>query len=134
MTPITSLRVAGAILLPLAAVTALVASCSNNDNPQPQVPIYTTDSGGAVDTGGAPPDAGAGNDGESSEGSSQDAPVVDAAIDVDAAACTTDAGCWSCTPSTASQFLNQCTTSTCSPFANGTRIPGYDGGALPSLP
>lgn len=137
MASLTSLRLAGALFAPLTIATAaLAASCSNNDNPQPQTPVYTTDSG--ADTS-VQPDTGPGGDdgGPTSEASADgpsDAPSNDAQPDVDAAACTTDAGCWSCPPTTPPQFLNQCTSSTCSPFANATRVPGYDGGALPPLP
>jgi hypothetical protein len=135
MAAITSLRLAGALLLPLTlATTALAASCSSNEsNPQPQVPVYTTDSGGS-DTGNVGQDTGTGGDGGGTTDAPGDGPSLDALPDVDAAACTTDAGCWSCTPATASQFLNQCTSATCAPFANATRVPGYDGGALPPLP
>jgi hypothetical protein len=134
MASTTSLRLAGALLLPLTlATTALAASCSNNDNPQPQVPVYTTDSGGS-ETGDSQGDAGPNSDAGATTDASGDGPLLDALPDVDAAACTTDAGCWSCAPTSASQFLNQCTSSTCTPFSNATRVPSYDGGALPPLP
>jgi hypothetical protein len=134
-----SLRLAGALLLPLTLTTAaLAASCSNSDNPQPQVPVYTTDSGADTsvqsDTGSGGDTGPSGDDGGPTPDASADAPSHDVQLDVDAAACTTDAGCWSCPPTTEGQFLNQCTSSTCSPFANTTRVPGYDGGALPPLP
>jgi len=139
MASFKSLRLAGALLLPAAVVTAaLAAACSNDSNPQPGVPVYSTDSGS--DTSVATKDAGGGGDdggdggGPASEASTQDGPSFDAQPDVDAAACTSDSGCWSCTPTTTPQFLNQCTGSTCSPFANATRLPNYDGGALPPLP
>jgi hypothetical protein len=143
-----TLRIAGALLLPIAiTTTALAVSCSSgNSNPQPQVPVYTTDSGsdggsavqpeagGGTETGSGADTGGGGEGGGGTPDASNDGPTFDALPDVDAAACTSDAGCWSCPPSSTSQFLNQCTNSTCSPFDNGSRVPSYDGGALPPLP
>jgi hypothetical protein len=36
-------------------------------------------------------------------------------------------------PVTNTDFLNACTTLTCNPFDNKTKIPSWDGGALPPL-
>jgi hypothetical protein len=62
-----------------------------------------------------------------------DAPLtqLDGALVTDASVCTTDAGCWSCTPQIPSEFLNQCTASQCTPFVNAQRLPNYDGGLPP---
>jgi hypothetical protein len=62
-----------------------------------------------------------------------DVSIVDGHV-VDSAVCaTTDGGCYKCAPTTNLEFLNQCTTSTCSPFNDFQRLPNYDGG-LPPLP
>jgi hypothetical protein len=141
-----SFRRLGALLVSmLLAPGALVAACSD-DNSNPVPPVYTLDSG-TIDTGtpATQTDSSTGADatGDSSQSTSEDsaadtnpiatqqdgAPIPDASPE----ACTTDAGCWSCTPTTTPEFLNQCTSSQCSPFDNWTRLPNYDGG-LPPLP
>jgi hypothetical protein len=105
---------------------AVVAACSSNNASNPQPPVYSVEGGADVSVDvqqaqeAAPPqDAGA-------EAQVEEAPPEDAA------ACTTDSGCWSCTPQTSAEFLNQCTSSQCSPFSNAQRLPDYDG-SLPPL-
>jgi hypothetical protein len=84
---------------------------------------------GTTPTGDSAPGTDAPQTGD--DGGLQDGQVVPDAPQ-DAVACTTDAGCWSCLPTTTPEFLNQCTTSQCSPFANAQRLPDYDG-SLPPL-
>jgi hypothetical protein len=123
-------------LLPVAA--AFGVACSNSaSNP---VPVYNVggDSGGGADSADARESGTPGDSSTPSTDSSQpppgDAQPADASeASVDAAGCATDAGCWSCTPSTTGEFLNQCTASQCTPFNNLQRLPDYDGGALPPL-
>jgi hypothetical protein len=120
--------------LPVAA--ALAAACSNSaSNP---TPVYDI-GGDAAAESAAPADTGVPGDSSSTESSADssrpgDAQPADASeTSVDAASCAADAGCWSCTPSTTAEFLNQCTASQCTPFDNLQRLPDYDGGALPPL-
>jgi hypothetical protein len=134
MRPANSLHLAGAALLSLATFTGVVVSaCSsdNGSNPTPVIPVG--DDGSTPDVLTTPDATGAvGDDGGGDAGS--DAPTDASAPPVDAAGCA-DAGCWSCAPTTTTQFLNHCTNSTCSPFSNTSRLPGgYDGGPLPALP
>jgi hypothetical protein len=132
----TTLALVAAALLP----AVLVGACSsNNDNPTPPIQTYPVDATSTVQ------DTGTGNQDETSTGGD------DAAADVkeepivreDAQACTasmpaaqgapTSSSCWNCAPQVNSDFLNQCAATgvTCVPFDN-SRLPGYDGGALPS--
>jgi hypothetical protein len=139
-------RVGAALISMLLAPGAFVAACSN-DNSNPVPPVYTLDSG-TVDTGtpSTQGDSSTGadssqpnDDGSSSADSNADTNPIATQPDgapiqpEDAATCTTDAGCWSCTPTSTPEFLNQCTSSQCSPFDNAQRLPNYDGG-LPPLP
>ena len=127
-----------AVVLVSSLLTAggLVAACSSNSNPQP-APVYQVgnDSGtdGGVDGTTTPGDSGPGSDAAETgqDDGPQDGQVLPDAPE-DAVACTTDAGCWSCLPTTTPEFLNQCTTSQCSPFVNTQRLPDYDG-SLPPL-
>ncbi len=41
-------------------------------------------------------------------------------------------GCFSCTPTDASELLNACTSADCTPFDNGGRIPGFGDGVQPA--
>jgi hypothetical protein len=132
----TSVIVASTLL----STMGLVAACSNsNANP---APVYQVGNEGGADgttgttdggTDGTAPSGDAAPDAPQSEpdGDLQDGEVVPDAPQ-DALTCTTDAGCWTCLPTTTSQFLNQCTTSQCSPFVNTQRLPDYDG-SLPPL-
>lgn len=138
-----SFRPLGALLATCAvAVGAFASACSSsNSNPQPP-PVYTVGSDASTiadatadgqpdaPTDSPPPDAESPPD--AGDGSPDALAAPDAPFE-DAAACTADSGCWSCTPTTEPQFLNQCTSSTCVPFDNLSRLPGYDGGALPPL-
>jgi hypothetical protein len=127
----TAAIVVSALLLPGVLVAA--ACSSNNSNPQP-TPVYQVGNEGGTDASAdvttPPGDSSAGGDSQQGEpdGELQDGELVP---DQDAAACTTDAGCWSCVPTNTNQFLNQCTTSQCSPFNNALRLPDYDGGLPP---
>ena len=134
---ITTLRnQAIAVALALLAPAAAVGACSSdNSNPQPGTPVYqvgdeagpTTTSGDDSGTGAfKPDDSGAG-------GGNPDAPLtlLDGALVADASVCAKDGGCWSCSPLTTAEFLNQCTASQCTPFPNAQRLPSYDGGLPP---
>jgi hypothetical protein len=133
-TTMSSRRVAAFVLGALLSAGVLVVACSSNDaNPQPTTPVYTVNDSGASTTpasdsgqGTTPPSDDASVPGADAQPTQLDgAPVLDAAI------CTTDAGCWSCTLVTPPEFLNQCTASQCSPFVNAQRLPDYDGGLPP---
>lgn len=117
------------VLVPaVLGAAAVVAACSSNDSSNPQPPVYSVE-------GGAGQDASVDVQQQQPDGSSQDAgseAQAEAAPPEDAAACTADSGCWSCTPQTPTEFLNQCTSSQCSPFVNAQRLPDYDG-SLPPL-
>jgi hypothetical protein len=119
---------------------AFVAACSsdNNGNPVPPVPTYVIEAG-SPDATTPGDDSSAGDD----TADAKEEPRV--LIPEDASACTldqlpapgapaSDAGCWNCLPQTDPQFLNHCagTGVQCAPFDNLSRLPGYDGGALPS--
>jgi hypothetical protein len=130
-----SLRLLGALTVSsLLAGTFVVACGSDDSNPSPTSPVYTIDgSTGTQQDSSLPPSS----DGSAPTGDSS-TPVGDSSTpitdtgpqpDVDAAACTQDGGCWSCTPTSVPEFLNQCTGSQCTPFDN-SRVPNYDGGTL----
>jgi hypothetical protein len=142
-----SFRVGVVLISTLCAPGAFVAACSS-DNSNPIPPVYTLDSGTAVDTGTPSSQADSSTGADSSPSNGDGSPSADANADTtpiatqpdgapiqpeDAATCETDAGCWSCTPTSPPEFLNQCTSSQCSPFDNASRLPDYDGG-LPPLP
>jgi len=137
--------VALALISAVVVPGAFMAACSsdNGSNPVPTVPTYTVDA--------SPPDATTPQGDDSSTGGDDGSSATDAKeeprvlIPEDAQACTlarlpapgsvaTDAGCWNCLPQTDREFLNQCAATgvTCAPFDNFGRLPGYDGGALPS--
>lgn len=121
-----------AILVPaVLGAAAAVAACSNSNSANPQPPVYSVEGGvtqdASVDVQQQQQDSGS----SSSQDAGQYAPA-DTGPPEDAAACTADSGCWSCTPQTTTEFLNQCTSSQCSPFNNATRLPDYDG-SLPPL-
>ena len=135
--------VALALLSAVAVPGAFMAACSsdNNTNPIPPVPTFVVDAGSPDSTTQGDDSSTGGDDG--GPDAQQDARVI---IPEDAAACTlarlpapgsvaTDAGCWNCAPQKNIEFLNQCagTGVTCAPFNNLTRLPGYDGGALPAF-
>jgi hypothetical protein len=144
MGAIKNLRLAAlAVLSALVVPAAFVAACSsdNNSNPAPVVTFDANTASPDSSTTTEEPDATTGSDGAVS-------PVEDASTDVreepivpeDAQACTAshapaqgasaDAGCWSCAPQSAAEYLNQCATTgvLCVKFDN-SRVPGYDGGA-----
>src|ERR1700679_1805146 len=125
-----SRRWAVALASSLVLAGGLVAACSSNSNPQP-APVYQVGNDGGTEGGpdGTTPtgDGSPGTDAPSNgDGGLEDGQVLPDAPE-DAVACTTDAGCWSCLPTTTLQFLNQCTASQCSPFVNSQRLPDYDG-------
>lgn len=144
MGPFKHTRLLALALVSVALVPgALVVACSSdNANPIPPPPVYSFEGG---------PDTGIqGGDDSSSPGedASADAGDARAIIPEDAAACTLAhlpapgspaSGCWNaadlvnCIPQKDLEFANQCAVTgvTCSPFDN-SRLPGYDGGALPS--
>ncbi len=135
-----------AVLSALAAPAAFVVACSSDNNSNP-TPVTT------YDANLPPPDSSTGTQDDASAAADVAVtPGEDAAIDVreepivleDAQACTAsraaaqgvsaDAGCWSCTPQSKPEYLNQCagTGVLCVKFDNA-RVPGYDGGAPASL-
>jgi len=143
-------RAAGTALVSASLLAALTfGGCSSSDsNP---VPVYHLgadggDAGpktdaptvahldathdGARDVATTTPDGQLPTDGAPPADALIDVFVVDGHI-VDAAVCATDGGCYKCTPTTTPEFLNQCTSSTCAPFDNATRLPAYDGGLAP---
>jgi hypothetical protein len=126
-----------ALALALASLAAIVAACSNNDaNPEPTTPVYQVGNEAGTtssEDSGSSSGSSSGSQPEDASPSTIDAPLtqLDGALVLDAAVCTTDAGCWSCTPATTPEFLNQCTGSACSPFSNAQRLPGFDGGLPP---
>jgi hypothetical protein len=117
-----------AVATTFLSTAALVACGSSDDNPAPGTPVFTLDGGGTpTPDASVSPDGSGGND----SGITPDTGIIadtGPLPDVDAAACTRDSGCWSCTPESVPQFLNQCTGSQCTPFDNVGRVPGYDGG------
>jgi hypothetical protein len=129
MTTTTKSHRWGIVLLSASlAAGAFVASACSTSNSNPTPPVYQVSEGGADAT---TPDAGPDADAQPNE---QDGDLQDGELlpDQNAEACTTDAGCWSCIPTTSPEFLNQCTGSQCSPFDNLQRLPDYDG-SLPPL-
>jgi len=128
-----SRRWAVALAAALLMAGGLVAACSsNNTNPQP-APVYQVGNDSGTDGTTSSGDSGPGSDAAETgqDDGPQDGQVFPDAPE-DAVACTTDAGCWSCLPTTTPEFLNQCTASQCSPFVNTKRLPDYDG-SLPPL-
>ncbi len=138
---VLALSLLSAVVLP----GALMAACSGDDNggnPVPVVPTYVVEASTPDSTIIPGDDSSTPGDDTSEPDAKADARVI---IPEDAQACTlsrlpapgsapTDAGCWNCIPQTNPEFLNQCagTGITCVPFDNFARLPGYDGGALPS--
>jgi hypothetical protein len=135
----TGLAFAAATLGP----ALVIAACSSNsDNPTPPNTIYQVDATSTL------PDSSTGNQDETSTGGDDGGTGADVKeepiVREDAQACTaskpaaqgaptTNASCWNCAPQVNADYLNQCAATgvTCVPFDN-SRLPGYDGGALPS--
>jgi hypothetical protein len=143
MPAIQNLRRANALVaaaVSFVVVGAVVVACSSNDsNPTPPEMNYPVDASNTL------PDVTTAGDETSTttpgdEASTAD--VVEEPIPRDAA-CLIDrpaaqgapssSSCWNCTPGLNTDFLNHCAATgvTCVPFDN-SRLPGYDGGALPS--
>lgn len=120
-------RWSAALVPAVLGAAAVVAACSGNNSSNPQPPVYSVEGGAGQD---ASVDVQQQQDGSSQDAGSEG--QAEAAPPEDAAACTADSGCWSCTPQTPTEFLNQCTSSQCSPFVNAQRLPDYDG-SLPPL-
>lgn len=135
-------------LVGVSLCAAFVACSSNATNP---TPVYNVghDAGDAKrsDTGTTPPHVDAGVDARLTHDAAVDAigdafippdvridvNLIDGSV-VDGAECTTgDGGCWRCEPTTPPEFLNQCTSSQCSPYDNAAHLPAYDGGGLAPL-
>jgi hypothetical protein len=148
MAALRSFRRASLVLAStLLCAGALVVACSNSSNPTPSNPIYNVSGDGGdagkdasvTDSSEVVPDADAAKADTSTEPVADAGDAGDGASDagqeaaVDAASCAADGGCWSCTPASTPEFLNQCTSSECSPFDNLQRLPDYDGGSLPPL-
>jgi hypothetical protein len=133
MATTTTLRRWGVVLVSaVLAPAALIAACSS-DNANPQPPVYTVTNNDSGQQPTHPDDSGIGVTPPDDSSTNADAPLTqkDGALVQDAASCGTDGGCWSCTPASSSEFLNQCTSSQCSPFQNAARLPNYDGGLPP---
>lgn len=98
----------------LSGGAVIASACSSDDTEAaPSRPPVTPvdDSGGGGDGGGG--DGGGGED----------------------AACTGEAGCFSCDPMQNVDFLNECTDDLCTPFDNVARLPLYVAGQpLPAIP
>lgn len=137
MKPRKNLRLAGGAIVSALIASSIVLACSSNDNnnPTPTTPVYTLDGASNDSTVTTPSD-------DASEDATNDV-VEEPIIRSDAAACTlsqppatgsTGTSCWNCASVEVSDFLNHCagTGVLCQPFDN-TRLPGYDGGALPPL-
>jgi hypothetical protein len=126
--PNVNIRRWSALLVPaMLGAAAVVAACSSSNSSNPTPPVYSVE--GGVDAG---VDVTQPQDAAPSQDAAPEAAPVDAGPPEDAVACTADSGCWSCTPQTPTEFLNQCTSSQCSPFNNAQRLPDYDG-SLPPL-
>jgi hypothetical protein len=146
MATITNSRRLAAILVLAVLLPATVIAACSNDNSNPVPPVYNVGDSAPPPTADSGQGSDAGQSGDSGQGPTPDAtpstdgpaPIPDAqptqkdgAPVTDASVCTTDAGCWACTPITPPEFLNQCTGSQCSPFDNYQRLPSYDGGLPP---
>jgi hypothetical protein len=150
-------RAAAGAVAALVATAILVGACSNNSgNPTPPVYTVTGDGGPEAGEGGTTTPSDAGDAGDASDAASDadtgatkppsdsstgdsSGPTGEAGTEAGAeagldAGCDGEAGCWSCAPTSTTEFLNQCTSSQCTPFNNLQRLPDYDGGALPPLP
>jgi hypothetical protein len=97
----------------------------------------TTESEGGAQQEGARIEAEA--SGGSDEGETRIPASAEAGIDAsgDVTNCDVDLAtqCYPCAPTGAIQFLNACTSATCVPFDDGTRVTGLlPDGALPPLP
>jgi hypothetical protein len=96
-------------------------------------------SGASASTAGSASSAGGATGGGGHGGSTGEA---DAGGEVDAAgaagvSCTDEAAgnCYTCSPQTSAQFLNACTSATCVPFDDHTRLTNLTAsGSLPPLP
>ncbi len=124
-----NLRLLAALTFASVLAGTLVVACGSDDsNPSPTTPVYTVDGSTTPGTDSSVTPQPDGGDGSTTADSG---PIADTGplADVDAAGCTQDSGCWSCTPGTEPEFLNQCTASHCTPFDNA-RVPNYDGGTL----
>lgn len=80
---------------------------------------------GGTSSGGTSPEAGTG--GTSSGGSG-----TGGASGVDAG-CVQSSGCWACTATTNTEFMNHCTSRTCVDYDN-SQLTAIVGGVLPPLP
>jgi hypothetical protein len=128
-----TLRLLGALTFSSVLAGTFVVACGSDDsNPTPTTPVYTIDGSTGPTQDSSVPGSDGGTTGDSSTPvTDTGTPIADTGPlpDVDAAGCTQDSGCWSCTPATQPEFLNQCTSSACTPFDN-RRVPNYDGGTL----
>lgn len=104
------------------------------DNP-PAADVQTPTDNPAVDAG--PGDVPA-TDTLATDTPATDTPGTDVPADsgpVDAGSCVGDGGCFACAPTTSVQFLNRCTSSSCTRFDNATRLTRLNAdGGLPPLP
>jgi hypothetical protein len=134
------LLVAAAIASALTG--AVVVACSSNDNnPQPPNQQYDVDASNTVpdaptSTGDDASNPNPGDDGSTADVREEPVPR-DAACLIDqpaAQGAPANSTCYDCQPGINSDFLNHCAATgiVCVPFDN-SRLPGYDGGALPPL-
>ena len=108
----------------VGASAAAISACSSESNPKPPDTTFTTSSSTTTGAGGA---GGGSSSSSSATGTGGDGSGG-------AANCDGPNGCYSCPPKTGSQFLNACTSTQCSPFDNGKRLPLYNNGNLPPIP
>jgi hypothetical protein len=131
-----------AVVASTALASAVVAACSSdNNNPAPPNQVYNVEAGttqpdsassGSGDDGSTTP---SGDDGSAAADVKEEPVPRDAACLIDqpaAQGAASTSACWNCAPGINSDFLNHCAATgvVCVPFDN-SRLPGYDGGALP---
>lgn len=108
---------------------ALFAGCgSSDDDAAPSNNVGFSGQSGAAGSG----TAGSGNAGSGTAGSGT-AGSGTAGSGTAGSSGSGGAGCFD-KPKTTSEFLNQCTNSTCAPFDNAARLPLFQNGQLPPIP
>jgi hypothetical protein len=118
----------------LALTAGSLAACTTALGLSDYVFRTTESEGGAQEAGARIEASGGSEEGETRTPASAEA-GTDASGDV--TNCDVDLGsqCYPCAPTTVIQFLNACTSATCVPFDDVTRVTGLlPDGALPPLP
>jgi hypothetical protein len=131
------------LALPLLTAVAFAVgpACSSASNPAPPgtSSVSSTASSGATGTGGATSSTTGTGGTASGTGGATSGTGGTGGTGFDAGPpCVSDggdAGCYSCPPTNTNEFLNACAGSTdqCTHFDNATRLPAWDGGALPPI-